>query len=71
MPVFAHIASSRHEQCMDAGMDGVITKSVNRERLIGSISDALNGAPSARRGTGCGMMVVTLRHNEEILAIGT
>jgi signal transduction histidine kinase len=48
----AHIASSQHEQCMNAGMDGVITKPVNRERLIGSISDALGAAraPAASAG---------------------
>jgi CheY-like chemotaxis protein len=38
----AHAARQQHEQCMAAGMDGVITKPVNRGALVRAIADALD-----------------------------
>ncbi|HTS25204.1 MAG TPA: ATP-binding protein [Bryobacteraceae bacterium] len=34
----AHTASGHHQQCIAAGMDGVITKPVNREALLRSVA---------------------------------
>ncbi len=38
----AHAAQSQHDQCMAAGMDGVITKPVNRAALLTQIAAALS-----------------------------
>ena len=42
----AHTAAGQHQQCLANGMDGVVTKPVNRKTLLKSISEVLRRCPA-------------------------
>jgi len=48
----AHAMKGDRERCLEAGMDGYISKPINRQQLEEAIADALHLWPGTRSGTG-------------------